>query len=215
MPALQCTYDSVKKYLHTWQQDIDRIFGGKTTTVPTPFDRSNFFLDDVLPFKSVTIFDDIQNDFILTSIGPSRTLSLSLFIEPIYLLRKRLMFDQRLELCFAASFLSNPFWFDHVLRLLIKKTVIPMIAFGLDCIPFLIGYKRLKRLFQDNGRVGHTTDGPHVVEGNQFPICLGLHKRLQTTKEKSVACGWRRWYQFCTSTCRGSTRWLVVVNTVF
>lgn len=109
MPALKSTFVSVGKYLHTWQQNIDRLFGGNTTTVPTPFDRSNFFLDDVLPFKSINIFNDLQEDYVLTVIGPSRILSLSLFIEPVYLLRKRLLFDQRLELCFAASFLSNPF----------------------------------------------------------------------------------------------------------
>jgi hypothetical protein len=136
IPALKSTYDSVKNYLQTWQHDMDRIFGGKTTRVPTPFDRSNFFLDDTLQFKSVAIFEDIRDDFILTTIGPSRTLSLSLFIEPIYLLQKRLMFDQRLELCFAASLLSNPFWFDHVLRLLMKQDSDPHDSFRFGVHPF-------------------------------------------------------------------------------
>jgi hypothetical protein len=164
MPALKTTYDSVKKYLQTWQQDIDRIFGGKTRTVPTPFDRSNFFLDDVLPFKSITIFGDIQDDFILTSIGPSRTLSLSLFIEPIYLLRKRLMFDQRLELCFAASFLSNPFWFDHVLRLLIKQDCDPRDSFRFGLHPFFDWVQKTQETFG-----GQWQGGPH----NRWSPCGG------------------------------------------
>ena len=164
MPALKCTYDSVKMYLQTWQRDIDRLFGGKTTTVPTPFDRSKFFLDDVLPFKSITIFEDIHDDFILTSIGPSRTISLSLFIEPIYLLRKRLMFDQRLELCFAASFLSNPFWFDHVMRLLIKRDSDAHDSFRFGLHPFFDWVRTTEETFG-----GQWQGGPH----NRWSPCGG------------------------------------------
>ena len=164
MPALKSTYDSVKKYLQTWQQDIDKIFGGKTTTVPTPFDRSNFFLDDVLPFKSISIFEDIHDDFILTAIGPSRTLSLSLFIEPIYLLRKRLMFDQRLELCFAASFLSNPFCFYHFLRLLINRDSDAHDSFQFGLHPFFDWVRMTQETFG-----GQWQGGPH----NRWSPCGG------------------------------------------
>mmetsp|Transcript_13887 Transcript_13887/g.28326 ORF Transcript_13887/g.28326 Transcript_13887/m.28326 type:complete len:1656 (-) Transcript_13887:317-5284(-) len=164
MPALNSTFLSVKKYLQTWQHDIDRIFGGKTSKVPTPFDRSDFFLDDVLPFKSITIFNEIQDDFILTVIGPSRTLSLSLFIEPIYLLRKRLFLDQRLELCFAASFLSNPFWFDHVLRLLIKRDGDRQDNFQFGLHPFYDWVRATQETFS-----GQWQGGPH----NRWSPCGG------------------------------------------
>jgi hypothetical protein len=165
MPALTSTFVSVGKYLQTWQQDINRIFGGKiTTTVPTPFDRSNFFLDDVLPFKSITIFNGIKDDFILSVIGPSRILSLSLFIEPIYLLRKRLLFDQRLELCFAASLLSNPFWFDHVLRLLIKRDGNPQDSFRFGLHPFFDWVQVTQETFG-----GQWQGGPH----NRWSPCGG------------------------------------------
>ena len=68
----------------------------------------------------------------------------------------------------------------------------PMIALGLDCIHFLIGYGLLKKLLEDNGKVDPTTDGPRVAEGSQFPSCLGQQLMLETIKEKSVAYGWRR-----------------------
>lgn len=164
MPALKNTFASVKSYLHTWQQDMDRIFSGKTTNVPTPFNRENFFLDDSLPFKPVTYFECMQEDFILTVIGPSRILSLSLFIEPIYLLRKRLLFDQRLELCFAASFLSNPFWFDHVLRLLIGRDNDPQDSFQFALHPFFDWVQTTQEIFG-----GQWQGGPH----NRWSPCGG------------------------------------------
>jgi hypothetical protein len=164
MPALKSTFSSVEKYLQSWQNDINRIFGGKIEAVPTPFDRSNFFLDDVLQFKSIAIYEDIQDDFILSVIGPSRTLSLSLFIEPIYMLRKRLLFDQRLELCFAASFLSNPFWFDHVLRLLIHRDTDPQDPFQFGLHPFLDWVQTTQATFGGNWQ-----GGPH----NRWSPCGG------------------------------------------
>ena len=164
MPALKSTFVSVNKYLQSWQQDINQIFGGKATSVPTPFDRSKFFLDDVLPFKSITIYQDIQDDFILTVIGPSRTLSLSLFIEPVYLLRKRLLLDQRLELCFAASLLSNPFWFDHVLRLLINRDSNPQDSFQFGLHPFFDWARATQETFG-----GQWQGGPH----NRWSPCGG------------------------------------------
>jgi hypothetical protein len=112
----------VQDYLLKWQHGMDRVvFTGRIGNAPTPFDRSNFFLDDNLPYKKIAISDGISGDYLLTEISPSRILSFSLFIDPLVQLKDDLCFDQRIELGFVCCFLSSPFWFDKTMNDLIVK----------------------------------------------------------------------------------------------
>ena len=111
---------SAKRYLHRWQQNINKIYAGTTSKVPTPFDRSHFFLDDCLPYETFVIHEDITVEYLLTEIGVSRVMSFSIYIHHLMKLKTTLQPNQRLELCFVCSFLSNPFWFDHVMGILIE-----------------------------------------------------------------------------------------------
>jgi hypothetical protein len=63
----------VQDYLANWQHGMDQVvFTGREVNAPTPFDRSNFFLDDNLPYKNIEISDGIFGDYLLTEISPSR-----------------------------------------------------------------------------------------------------------------------------------------------
>jgi hypothetical protein len=44
-----------------------------------------------------------------------------MFIDPIADLRDKLCRDQLIELCFIASLLSNPFWFEYTPSTLFRK----------------------------------------------------------------------------------------------
>ena len=111
----------VRRYLLKWQGGMNIVFNGNSIDAPTPFDRTNFFLCDSLPYQSVEIADGIHGDYLLTEISPSRVLSFSLFIDPLVQLKAELCLDQRIELGFICCFLSSPFWFDKTMNELIVK----------------------------------------------------------------------------------------------
>jgi hypothetical protein len=127
IPEFLTQYRYSKRYLGRWQNNINFVYGGKTETVPLPFDHSNFFMDDCLPFSPITLshktheMPTVTGEYLLTEISPSRVMSFSMFIDPINDLKGILCFDQILELCFVASVLSNPFWFEHTLTLIKRK----------------------------------------------------------------------------------------------
>ncbi len=131
-----------QQYLDKLHHNLQTLFGGKTTTIPNVFDRSQFFLDDTLPYTLVTIAEEgkhkqtISAEYILTEINVSRTLSLSMFIDPIVKLRSYLHMDQSIELAFACSFLSNPFWFDWCMSSLIDRHMSPDDPFKFGLHPF-------------------------------------------------------------------------------
>jgi hypothetical protein len=112
----------VQDYLVKWQHGMDHVvFSGRNVSAPTPFDRTNFFLDNNLPYQHIEISDGIFGDYLLTEISPSRVLSFSLFIDPLVQLKGDLCFDQRIELGFVCCLLSSPFWFDKTMNDLIVK----------------------------------------------------------------------------------------------
>lgn len=147
--SLESTIRNAKRYIEAWRTNMRTIFAGVSSNEEwDPFDRSKFFLDDELPFRSISINgerkskhhrkkindetqeeqnkitgkDTIRGEYLLTEIGVSRVTSFSMFIDPILKLSNTLYTDQRIELAFFSSFLSNPFWFHYVMtRLAIKE----------------------------------------------------------------------------------------------
>ena len=130
--GLQSTVRHAREYLNKYQWSMESTFGGRSTIIPGPFSRSHFYLDDDLPYQSLVIFDGskhgketITGEYLLTSIGPSRVLSMSMFIDPIRHAQRILKYDQCIELAFIASLLNNPFWFDFVMTKLIEAHANP------------------------------------------------------------------------------------------
>ena len=129
-------------YLDKWHRSIQSVYAGKAEKVPTAYDRSTFFLDDTLEYTTVTISEEgkhrqtISAEYILTEVNISRTLSLSMFIDPLVNLQRFLKFDQTIELAFACSFLSNPFWFNWTMSTLIQRLDDPNNPYQLGVHPF-------------------------------------------------------------------------------
>jgi len=158
-----------KQYLAKWQTNINQVYGGKTEQVPSPLDRRNFFLDDCLPFVTTVISNGtpdmqvITGEYLLTEISPSRVLSFSMFIDPIVDLQETLCVDQRIELCFVASLLSNPFWFEYTLSLLTQKNFDVKNQFSFGLHPLIDWTNETISLF------GSWQGGPH----NRWSPCGG------------------------------------------
>jgi hypothetical protein len=180
-----------KQYLAKWQNNMYRVFGGTTDRVPKPFERKNFFVDDCLPFQTINISSggnkvcpSITGQYLLTEISPSRMLSFSMFIDPIVDLRAVLCNDQRIELCFVASMLSNPFWFEHTLTSLTKKNADPKHPFNFGLHPLIDWAKETICIF------GAWQGGPHnrwspCGGGIPFPNLFGAHEGA-TEQEQRV-----------------------------
>ena len=147
--------ESAGRYLHRWQQNINKIYAGTTRKVPTPFDRSHFFLDDCLSYETVPIHCGITGEYLLTEIGVSRVLSFSMYIHHLMKLKRRLQLDQRLELCFVCSYLSNPFWFDYVMGFLIEDHIDDDTDFDFGVHPFYDWARYTLQVF------GQWQGGPH------------------------------------------------------
>ena len=73
----------------------------------------DFYLSEGLNFRPTEIANNsnIYLDIITMTIGTSRVLSMSAFIDPLFCLRQILTFEPMIELCFFASFLSTPVLF--------------------------------------------------------------------------------------------------------
>ena len=119
--SLQSTIDNGRRYIASWQADMQVIFAGiSSNQIRDPFDRSPFFLDDDLPFTRLRIFDgtskknkkpdqqSIYGDYLLTEIGLSRVTSLSMLIDPISKMKDTLSTDQRIELAFFCQPVVKP-----------------------------------------------------------------------------------------------------------
>lgn len=132
--SLESTILNSKRYIDSWQLDMQSIYAGVSCNrIWDAFDRSEFFLDDALPFKKLQIFDgtstgdktvSLYGDYLLTEIGLSRVTSFSMFIDPINKLKDKLCTDQRIELVFFACLQSNPFWFYHVMQRLSNQSLL-------------------------------------------------------------------------------------------
>jgi len=131
-----------RQYIDKWHHSIQSVYAGKTEKVPTAYDRRPFFLDDTLGYTTINISEEgkhtqtISSEYILTEVGPSRILSLSMFIGPIVQLQTILKFDQTIELVLASSFLSNPFWFDWTMSTLISRIHDPNNPYQMGLHPF-------------------------------------------------------------------------------
>ena len=134
--------DHAKQYLDKWHRSMQSIYTGKAEVIPTVFNRWAFFLDDTLEYKKLTISEEgkhkqtLVSHYLLSEIGVSRTLSFSMFIHNVVELQPWLRFDQTLELAFACSFLSNPFWFDWTMSSLLRRLRDPDDEFKLGLHPF-------------------------------------------------------------------------------
>ena len=131
-----------RQYLDKWHRSMHSVYAGRADTIPTAFNRSPFFLDDTLQFSVLSISEmgkhkqTISDEYLLTEVNPSRTLSLSMFIDPLVTLQSCLKFDQTIELAFACSFLSNPFWFNWTMTSLIRRHHEPNDPFTIGLHPF-------------------------------------------------------------------------------
>lgn len=104
------------KYLQDLQVEYDRLFYGRDDDVRvTPFDRLGFYLDDTLESRPIAIGGGISGNYIIVKIGPSRVLSMSMYIDPLIRMQDYLCVDQCIEMNFVCTFLNNPFWFHHVM----------------------------------------------------------------------------------------------------
>ena len=163
-------------YLDKWHRSIQSVFAGKTENVPTVFNRWTFFLDDTLEYSMVTISDkekhkqSLAAEYVLCEVNISRTLSFSMFINSIVKLQPHLKFDQTIELAFACSFLSNPFWFDWSMSTLLKRLEDPNDSYKLGLHPFYDWSKTTIDIF------GTWQGGPY----NRWSPCGGKEMILQT-----------------------------------
>jgi hypothetical protein len=173
----------VQDYLANWQHGMDQVvFTGREVNAPTPFDRSNFFLDDNLPYKNIEISDGIFGDYLLTEISPSRVLSFSLFIDPLVQLKDDLCFDQRIELGFVCCLLSSPFWFDKTMNHLIVKHRDNQDPFKFGIHPFFDWAKTTVATF------GNYQGGPH----SRWSPCGGEETVLEIFGAQTAATATQR-----------------------
>ena len=176
-------------YLAKWQNNINQVYGGQSQLVPHPLDRTNFFVDDCLPFATINISSGSQHqphvtgEYLLTEVSPSRILSFSMFIDPIVDLKEVLCYDQRLELCFVASVLSNPFWFEQAITSLTQKHLNPENPFFFGVHPLNDWSKETISIF------GSWQGGPHnrwspFGGGTPFPTLFGAHPGATKLEQK-------------------------------
>ena len=134
--------EHARQYMGKWDNCMHTVYAGKTSTIPNHYDRTAFFLDETLEYTLVQIAEEgqhrqsISDQYLLTEVNISRTLSFSMFIDPIVKLQSHLQFDQTMELAFACSFLSNPFWFNWSMNLLLQRLDDPQNQFEFGMHPF-------------------------------------------------------------------------------
>ena len=166
-----------REYLAKWHRSIQSVYAGKADKAPCAYDRSAFFLDDTLEYSVIAISEEgkhkqsISSEYILTEVNISRTLSLSMFIDPIVNLQHCLRFDQTIELAFACSFLSNPFWFDWTMSMLIRQHNNPCDPFEFGLHPFYDWSDTTVEIF------GTWQGGPH----NRWSPCGGSKETVLET----------------------------------
>jgi len=96
-------------------------------------------------------------------------LSFSMFINAITKLQPYLKFDQTIELAFACSYLSNPFWFDWTMSTIIKRLEDSHDAYELGLHPFYDWTETTMHIF------GSWQGGPY----NRWSPCGGKETVLQ------------------------------------
>jgi len=164
-----------RQYVYKWDQSISTTFSGRAKRLPTVYDQTPFFLDDTLPYVNLKISEEgkhkvtIQSEYLLMEVGVSRTLSLSMFVDHIVKLQGTLKLDQSIELALAASYLSNPFWFDWTMTTLLERIHTGTFKFGLH--PFYDWSETTIEIF------GTWQGGPH----NRWSPCGGNKETILET----------------------------------
>eukprot|EP00980_Cylindrotheca_fusiformis_P024473 scaffold11937_cov71-Cylindrotheca_fusiformis.AAC.4 len=124
--GIQACVRNINTYVDKVDNNYRRVFAGlENEEIPTAKDRSTFFLEKRLLTEEerlgmVGIGSDDKRWYLFPKIGPSRIFSFSMFLHPIVRLRDHLAFDQIMELCFVASMLNNPLWFNPVMMDLVN-----------------------------------------------------------------------------------------------
>ena len=182
-----------RQYIEKWNRSIYQVYTGRTKRLPTVYHRSPYFLDDTLPYTRITISEKgkhretYEGEYLLTEVGVSRTLSLSMFIDPIVRLKGFLKTDQTIELALACSYLSNPFWFDWTMSALLQG--IEQKTFQFQLHPFYDWSRETIKVF------GTWQGGPH----NRWSPCGGSKETIletfgaqpTATKEERERGEWR------------------------
>ena len=146
VPSFSSISTNILTHVNRIQNEYDRLFyGGKNLLRVKPHDRSNFYLDDDLPWQidqNIGGNNDcvVKKDLILlNSIGGSRIFSWSLAIQHLHNLRQYLKFDQLVELAFVVTLQNHPLWFDHVMSI-VKDSLQKGHSFSFSQHPFFDWY---------------------------------------------------------------------------
>ena len=141
--AVTPVVNQVKEYLSKVSRSYCEIFDGCSSSPPTPFDFTNFYIDDTLinnkgeefclPTSNTT---SVTRRYLRLPIGPDCILSASMFCDPIKRFHEYLDYEQLLELCLAASYLNNPLYFFEVLNIMMEKHKDPNNMYILSPHPF-------------------------------------------------------------------------------
>jgi len=182
-----------RQYIDKWNRSIYQVYAGRTKSLPTVYQRSAYYLDDTLPYTKIRISENgkhketYEGEYLLMEVGVSRTLSLSMFIDPIVKLKGILKTDQMIELALACSYLSNPFWFDWTMSALLQGIEDKTFQFQLH--PFYDWSQETIKIF------GTWQGGPH----NRWSPCGGSKETIletfgaqpTATKEEREQGEWR------------------------
>ena len=87
-------------------------------------DIEDFFLDDDLPYVDENRKDGVTKwpiELFVLPIGPYRSISLSMVLDSLQKLKKKLCYDQLIELCFIASFQNSVLPIDKCLVELLER----------------------------------------------------------------------------------------------
>ena len=136
---------NLASYLRCLQESYRIIFLDHGHLPPSPFDRTNFYLDDNLAYKEVNICSDLEGDHLpiviqvlLPMISPSRVFSFSMFIEPIFWLRNRgIEYYRLIKVAFYGSLLNTPYWYYHIIGTLVGRLDDPNDTFKFRDNPML------------------------------------------------------------------------------
>ena len=111
----------MKMYLAQIEQSYIQLFNGRGlyAELPTPTDRTYFYLDKDLPFQEGNIGTKTHPQtmpLLLLPIGCSRVFSFSMAIDAIFKLRRFLTKRQVFEMAFIGSLLNTPVRFYYVVQ---------------------------------------------------------------------------------------------------
>ena len=153
--SVKVVTDNTKIYLSHLQKSYNTLFATEDISrIVTPFDRSEFYLDECLPSKSYNLGNGDCICIITPMIGVSRIMSNSMYIDPIHKLKDVLMFDQIIELVFITSLLCCPIQFNYTMNKLIHRLTDDSDEFEFQQHPFYDWLDATVSDFGDNWQGG-------------------------------------------------------------